>query len=92
MEWMNSRGLTVLLEASPHVLLRRLLAAQEQRPLLSGMNPAELEAFIDDRQRERALWYGQAHVRFPSDLLENEAEIAASVEAFGQLLNRSLSH
>ncbi len=86
MGWMNSRGLTVLLEASPDVLLRRLLAAQEQRPLLAGMNAAGLAEFIVAKQKERAQWYRQARVVFPSDNLECEEEIAASLTAFGEML------
>lgn len=88
MEWMNARGLTVLLEASQPVLLRRLLAAQDQRPLLAGMNARELEAFVDAKQRERSRWYRRAKVIFPSDLLESEEEIAESVKAFGEMLER----
>lgn len=86
MEWMNSHGLTVLLEATSDVLLRRLLDAQEQRPLLAGMDAAALGRFIVSKQQERERWYGMAQVRFPSDRLESEVEIAGSVEAFGDLL------
>lgn len=88
MEWMNSRGLTVLLEASEAVLLRRLLQARDQRPLLAGMTAAELGRFITAKQQERSRWYGMAQVRFPSDLLESEEEIAGSVKAFGEMLSR----
>lgn len=88
MEWMNGHGLTVLLEASPDVLLRRLLAAQDQRPLLAGMNAGELRTFIEAKQRERSRWYGLAQVRFPSDRLECEEDIASSVKAFGEMLVR----
>lgn len=91
MEWMLAHGLTVLLEASPEVLLRRLLEAQEQRPLLRGLTPSQLARFIADKQAERAPFYTRARCRFPSDLLESEAEIAASVSAFASLLSSLLS-
>ena len=82
MEWMNSHGVTVLLEASPPVLLRRLLEAQTQRPLLNGMNAGEVQAFIEAKLREREPFYSLAQVRFPSDMLESEAEIAQSCSMF----------
>ena len=87
MEWMLAHGLTVLLEASPEVLLRRLLEAQDQRPLLRGLTPPQLVRFIADKQAERAPFYERARCRFPSDLLESEAEIASSVAAFASLLS-----
>lgn len=86
MEWMNSHGLTVLLEAPRHVLLRRLLDAQAQRPLLDGMDAGALERFIDMKLRERESAYGLAAVRFPSGRLESEDEIAGTVRAFGEML------
>ena len=90
MEWMNARGITVRLQASPGVLLRRLLEAQGQRPLLQGMSETELAGFIDRKQREREPWYSQARITFPSDLLESEEEIAASCAAFRAMTERYL--
>lgn len=89
MEWMNARGLTVLLEASHATLLRRLLEAQEQRPLLAGLSPEELAGFISAKLDERAPWYGMARVRFGSDRLESVGEIADTVEAFGLMLKQA---
>lgn len=89
MEWMNTRGLTVLLEASHATLLRRLLEAQEQRPLLAGLSPEELAGFISAKLDERAPWYGMARIRFGSDRLESAAEIADTVEAFGRMLEQA---
>lgn len=84
MEWMNRHGLTVCLRASHQVLLRRLLEAQHQRPLLRGMSPSELSDFIIAKQREREPHYGKAVVSFPSDRLESPEEIAQSCLAFSQ--------
>ena len=89
LEWMNTRGLTVLLEASHATLLRRLLEAQEQRPLLAGLSPEELAGFISAKLDERAPWYGMARIRFGSDRLESAAEIADTVEAFGRMLEQA---
>lgn len=82
MTWMNSNGTTVLLRASTPVLLRRLLEVQEQRPLLRGMAPEEVERFIGSEQRRREPFYSQARHTFPSDLLENSREIANSCNDF----------
>ncbi len=84
MDLMNSTGLTVLLRASDEVLLRRLLEAQAQRPLLNGMDPAALAGFIRTEQLRREPFYGQATLEFPSDLLESEEEVGASCEAFAR--------
>lgn len=89
MEWMNANGLTVLLEAGHDTLLRRLLEAQEQRPLLAGMDAAQVSAFIEAKQRERAPYYERAAVRFCSDRLENAAEIALSCRLFFEMLKTS---
>lgn len=87
MEWMNGRGLTVLLEASRPVLLRRLTEARSQRPLLAALTPTETEAFIEAKLREREPFYSLAQMRFPSDCLETEAEIAQSCREFLAMYN-----
>lgn len=87
MDWMLARGTTVLLEASVPVLLRRLLEAQQQRPLLRGLTPAQLSAFIDKTLAGRAPWYTRAACRFGSDFLESEAEIRDSVTRFDAMLS-----
>lgn len=92
MEWMNSRGTTILLRASSDVLLRRLLEAQEQRPLLAGMSPARLADFIEAKQIEREPWYGRASLTLCSDRLECEQEIADTVDEFLALLSRHPSN
>lgn len=85
MDWMNSRGLTVLLQASDEVLLRRLTEAQEQRPLLAGMDACALAEFIRTRQAERAGYYGRAAMRICSDRLESEEQIEDTVREFMEM-------
>ncbi len=86
MELMNSTGLTVVLRASESVLTRRLLEAQARRPLLDGLDEAGIRDFVRTEQRRREPFYSAARLEFPSDLLENEAEIAASCDAFLRLI------
>lgn len=82
MELMNSLGITVWLQASHDVLLRRLLEAQSARPLLNGMDCDTLSAFIDTKLQERQPWYSQAQLTFNADRLESETQIAESCQRF----------
>lgn len=82
METMNRCGTTILLQARRSTLLRRLLEAQSRRPKLNGFTPAEVKKFITDTLAERMPYYSQAKYRFPSDRLENIAEIEASCRLF----------
>lgn len=82
MELMNTSGTTVLLHARQQTLLRRLLAAQSQRPKLNGLSPEQLRDYIRDTLTEREPFYSQAQSVFPSDRLENVAEIEASCRMF----------
>jgi len=87
MEWMNRHGLTVLLEASRPVLLRRLLEAQDGRPLLAGLSAHEVECFIASRLADREPFYSMAQLRFPSDRLETPDEVADSCAEFMSLVS-----
>ncbi|MEM1328374.1 MAG: shikimate kinase [Bacteroidota bacterium] len=62
MEWMNANGVTVYLKVAPAILLERLLPRTENRPLLIGKSPEELEAFIKTSLVERASFYEQAEI------------------------------
>lgn len=89
MELMNAHGPTILLEASRRRLLRRLIAAQGQRPKLKGMSAGEISRFIDESLSARQRWYSMASHTFPSDLLENQEEIARTCRLF---IDRFISH
>lgn len=82
MEYMNSVGTTILLQARNSTLLRRLLEAQAQRPKLNGLSPQEVEKFIVDALAERNKWYSQSRYKFPTDRLETPAEIEATCQLF----------
>lgn len=90
MEWMNACGVTVLLQASLPVLLRRLLDAQASRPMISGLSEKELERFIVTKQTERAPYYNRAMFRFCSDSLETADEIRdSSLDFYTRFLNEN---
>ena len=82
MEYMNSRGTTVWLQASVRRTVERLLRAVGKRPLTAQVSPEELPAFIESHLKEREPYYSQAKLRFASDRLESERQIDASVDAF----------
>ncbi|MEE1023103.1 MAG: shikimate kinase [Muribaculaceae bacterium] len=82
MDYMNSRGLTVRLTASPEALKRRLLLGGDRRPLVKGKSAEELEGYILKVQAEREPYYSRAQVSVESSQLESRAEIAGTVDRF----------
>lgn len=92
MELMNTAGTTVMLEASRDALKRRLLEAQEQRPLLAGLSADGVGALIDSLLEQRRGFYSLATLTFPSDLLESEEEIEQSCRDFCRLLRLPYPH
>jgi shikimate kinase len=62
MRVMNSLGTTVWLNTPKQVLASRLLGESDNRPLVRGLSPAELQAFIDDTLDERLPFYAQAKI------------------------------
>lgn len=84
MEFMNSKGTCVLLQASDDVILRRLREVPAgQRPLVdNSCSDDELLAFIAERRKSRRYYYEKASCRFDSSRLESESEINCSVERF----------
>lgn len=82
MELMNSGGLTVWLQTSVPVLLRRLKEGRAQRPLIASLGDDELEKYIVDRLAERDPYYSAAAASFDSTFLESEEEVAGSVTKF----------
>lgn len=82
MELMNSRGLTVYLNTSRDLLLRRLKAGRRSRPLLSGLDDSSLETFVDRLFAEREPYYSEAKATFSGDLLETLEQIELSANRF----------
>lgn len=82
MEYMNSRGLTVVLRASRERLAERLEAGAAKRPLVSGKSREEILKYIDDVCGEREKFYSLASVSVESTHLEDRRQIAGTVEKF----------
>ncbi len=82
MELMNRSGRTVWLQATHPVLLSRLLAAREQRPLIAAMDDAELSRYIAHELERREPHYAKATHRFNTDRLEDERQIEQTAALF----------
>ena len=79
---MNATGHTVFLEASPSVLISRLEAENESRPLVAGKSRQEIEAIVKKQLSARTPFYSRAKIRWNSDHLESVEEIKESIENF----------
>jgi shikimate kinase len=62
MTFMNQNGLTIYLETPTDLLLQRLIPEVENRPLLHGKSEPELRDFIEEKIKERAVFYALAKV------------------------------
>lgn len=82
MDYMNSHGITVHLEASPEVLFTRLTISHTQRPLLAGKSGDDLKKYIADMLEARAPFYTLAQRSFCADELEDRTQVAKSVARF----------
>lgn len=85
MDYMNSAGLTVWLDASPERLLSRLVRARRKRPLIADKTDGEIRDIIAHGLAERQPHYSRAAVRIPSDLLETRGQIAETTARFIEL-------
>jgi shikimate kinase len=58
--WMNTRGISVFLEASPAYILKNILLHEGKRPLIKKLNEAELLFYIEQKLKERTPHYSKA--------------------------------
>lgn len=65
MDWMNQHGVTIFLPVPVPVLAKRLSHQMDSRPLLRGIDPAELHRFIAQKLQERLPYYEKATVTLP---------------------------
>lgn len=87
-QYMNRVGKTVFLDVVPEVLFRRLKIAKSKRPLLAGKDDAGLMSFILSALEKRKAFYEQADYRFDARFLESREQIADSVAAMKNLLDK----
>lgn len=82
MEYMNSRGTTVCLQASDDVIADRIIDAGNKRPLMAGKTRDEILDTIRQHMKVRALFYDKAKIIISGNRLENKAQIAETVDDF----------
>ena len=69
---MNTRGKTIYLKTSLPTILQRVLLEQDKRPLLKKMNTAELQFFIEQKLKEREVFYKEASFCLAENELNEE--------------------
>lgn len=83
MEYMNSNGITVWLQASEPVLLRRIIRAKSRRPMFAACPDDEAIANkLLQLTQSREADYSKASHTFNGDELENRQMIDNSVNRF----------
>jgi shikimate kinase len=60
MQWMNTQGNTVYLYATTEQIIHRLQSETDKRPLVKGLQSAELYSFVEQKLNERTPFYSQA--------------------------------
>ena len=72
MQWMNTNGNTIYIKCTVTEILDRVLSEKEKRPLLKKLNQGELLFFIEQKLKEREVFYSQAKLIVQSsDLTAN---------------------
>lgn len=80
MDWIKTNGLSIYLKASIPLLVKRLQKGQEHRPLIRGLNEAELTAFIAERVAQREFFYSQAQFILLQE--DNQSMVPQVVELY----------
>ena len=75
MDYMNSRGETIFLEASPQVLKEHLQMGKTVRPLIEGKSEEELIAFIEDSLQKRLPFYQMAKHTLKIEVIHTNEQI-----------------
>lgn len=92
-DFMLERGVVVRLDASPEVIVRRLLLApSNQRPLVEKyrQQPELLYKYVVETLRQRQSAYAKAHLSVDANTLENEEQIQSTVDDTITLLSTYL--
>ena len=82
MDYMNSKGTTLWLQASEDTLFSRLVRKREKRPLLAGHTDEEIRTIISDQLMARTLHYSKATHTWKGDSLEDRRQIDANIADF----------
>lgn len=86
MDFMNSRGLTVLLDVGIDRLTERLCKGRASRPLLAGKSDEELRSFIAEGLERRMPFYSKAVLRIDGSRLESREQIDGTVMMLTEMI------
>ncbi len=86
LDYMNSRGTTVWLDAGLERTYTRLLAGRYKRPSIAHLTDEQLREHITRAIDERRQYYSRAKVTFDSSRLDNYDQIAESVQKFLKII------
>lgn len=86
-EFMNSKGTTIFLQASQERIYERLCKARHKRPLIAVMSDDEIRRYVSDALGQRMPYYSRASLVFASDMLEDRRQIDDSVGHFLDIIN-----
>lgn len=82
MEYMNSRGLTVCLQASDDVIADRIIKAGDRRPLMAGKSRSEIIETMHMHMEVRRPYYDKAKVVISGNHLDSKSQIGETVNGF----------
>ena len=91
MDKLNDAGLTVHLTAPVERLMERIMLEEGKRPLVAGMTQPRLKSYVTSKLAERNRYYSQASVTFDASRLENEQQVAESVNRLIETLSKQLT-
>ena len=75
MDYMNTRGETIFLDAPPHVLKEHLQMGKTVRPLIQGKTEEELIAYIEESLQKRLPFYQKAKHILPIEVIHTKEQI-----------------
>lgn len=82
MDYMNSRGITICLQASDDVIADRIIQAGNKRPLMAGKSKEEILQTLRQHMELRKPFYDQAALIISGEKLENRFQIEDTVKDF----------
>ena len=86
MDYINSKGETIYLQAAPEVLAAHLRMGKVVRPLIQGKNDEELLQYIRQSLAEREPYYLQAKHTLDVSRLDNHDKIKTTVKLLREIL------
>ena len=87
MDYLNSKGDTIYLKATPEVLFRHLQMGKTVRPLLREKTPEEMKLFVAQQLESREPYYSKALYTLDVNLLDTYEKIKISVSRIRQMLS-----